>query len=56
MLLFLKSIISDNQPPSLWLFDFVPQYTLILLFISGKLTWHKKFIISLSPLNVWSMR
>ena len=32
------------NPPSLWLFDFVPLHTLIPPFISGKLTWPQKIL------------
>ena len=33
MFLFLKSIISDNWPLSLWLLDFLPPYTLYFISI-----------------------
>ena len=44
MLLILKSIFSDKEPPSLWLFDFDPPYTLVSPFISGKLVWLQKIL------------
>ena len=48
-------MITTPPPPtplSLWLFDFVPPYTLIHPFISGKLAWQQKIleVLSDSPL------